>query len=141
MRRVFLILLTTFTCGVAGAQNVVGGEATDGMKAVISGTVYQEKSKLPVRQASVVAEGTHVSVVTNDDGFFTLKANVVPKYITVSHLGYQSKRVRITPGQADPLRILLKPTAVELKEVMASPRSRASRSHSACTRFQRRYAA
>ena len=118
MRRVFLILLITFTCGVAWAQNVVGGEATDGMKAVISGTVYQEKSKLPVRQASVVAEGTHVSVVTNDDGFFTLKADVPPKYITVSHLGYQSKRVRITPGQAEPLRILLKPTAVELKEVV-----------------------
>lgn len=118
MRRVFLILLITFTCGVAWAQNVVGGEATDGMKAVISGTVYQEKSKLPVRQASVVAEGTHVSVVTNDDGFFTLKADVPPKYITVSHLGYQSKRVRITPRQAEPLRILLKPTAVELKEVV-----------------------
>ncbi|MBR5061597.1 MAG: carboxypeptidase-like regulatory domain-containing protein [Prevotella sp.] len=118
MRRVFLVLLIAFICGVVWAQNVVDGGATNGMKAVISGTVYQEKSNIPVRQASVVAEGTHVSVVTNEDGFFTLKADVPPKYITVSHLGYQSKRIRITPGQTEPLRVLLKPTAVELKEVV-----------------------
>lgn len=118
MRRVILILLTTLVGAVVYAQNDVGGKATDGTKVVLSGTVYQEKGHTPIRQANIVAEGTHLSVVTNDDGYFTLKADVLPKYITVSHIGYQSKRIRIVPGQVEQMTIQLRPTAIELKEVV-----------------------
>lgn len=118
MRRVFFILLSSLMGMIAWAQKAVESGAGDGMKVVISGTVCQEKGRVPIAQASVVAEGSHVSVVTNDDGFFTLKADVLPRYVIVSHLGYQTKRVRITPGQTDPMDIRLRATAVELKEVV-----------------------
>lgn len=118
MRRFILILLTTLFAVVVGAQNDVGGNTIDGTKVVLSGTVYQEKGNTPIRQANIVADGTHLSVVTNDDGYFTLKADVLPKYITVSHIGYQSKRIRIVPGQVEQMTIQLRPTAIELKEVV-----------------------
>ena len=118
MRRVAFILLYCLVGIMAWAQQPIDEATVNGAKNVLSGTVCHEKTNEPIRQASVVVEGTNVSVVTNDDGFFTLKTNIPPEYISVSHLGYQKKRVRVGRGQSGDLIIRLKPTAVELKEVV-----------------------
>ena len=118
MRRVAFILLYCLVGIMAWAQQPIDEATVNGAKNVLSGTVCHEKTNEPIRQASVVVEGTNVSVVTNDDGFFTLKTNNPPEYISVSHLGYQKKRIRVGRGQSGDLIIRLKPTAVELKEVV-----------------------
>ena len=118
MRRVAFILLTCLVEIIAWAQQPIDEATVNGAKNVLSGTVCREKTNEPIRQASVVVEGTNVSVVTNDDGFFTLKTDNPPEYISVSHLGYQKKRIRVSGEQNGDLMIHLKPTSVELKEVV-----------------------
>lgn len=86
-------------------------------KAVVSGTVTDESGK-PLAQASIVVKGTHVSVVTNDDGFFTLKVDELPQTILVSHVGYKTRQLNLSATQSSPLRIRLTPATIQLQEVV-----------------------
>ena len=91
-------------------------------KVVVSGTVVDGVTGEAVAGASV---GTltgeprgavgGLSVVTNGDGYFMLKSDVAVEAVTVSHVGYRSKRVAVT-GQ--PLTVRLEPTVVQLDEVL-----------------------
>lgn len=92
--------------------------AAHAQRSVISGFVIDAKSGIRLVQANVAVTGTSVAVVTNADGYFTLKTDASPATITVSHVGYQSQRVAVPAGQADVLRISLKPVAVQLGEVV-----------------------
>ena len=75
-------------------------------KAVVSGTVTDQSGQ-PLAQASIVVKGTHVSVVTNDDGFFTLKVDELPQTVDISHVGYKTRHVQLTASQTAPLRVRL----------------------------------
>ena len=68
-------------------------------KVVVSGTVIDEQTGKRIPQASVSEVGSSVSVVTNDDGFFTIKLDGNAPVVTISHLGYQSRQVKIAIGQ------------------------------------------
>ena len=92
--------------------------AEDSEKIVLSGTVRDERSGAAIAQASVSATGTSISVVTNEDGFFTLKADRLPKGITISHIGYQSRQLTTREVMKSPLNIKLKATAIALDEVV-----------------------
>ena len=83
---------------------------------VVSGTVVDDRTGAKLRQASVSAG--RVSVVTNDDGYFTLKTETQPDAITVSHLGYQSRRISLKGKTAETIKIRLKPTAIALQELV-----------------------
>ena len=80
---------------------------------VVSGTVVDERTGRPIAQATVSVDGTSIAVVTNDDGYFTLKKASTAKGITVSYVGYQSKHLK-----APVSRITLVPTAIPLNEVV-----------------------
>ena len=84
-------------------------------KAMVSGTVVDGTTNMPVAGASVTMEG--LSVVTNDDGFFTLKSDVAVEAVTVSHVGYKSQRVKVG-GNEGPLTIRLTPATIQLQEVL-----------------------
>ena len=107
MRRIILFNLFILTCLTAPAQ-----------KFVISGTVKDERTGKEVAQASVGVDGVRASVVTNDDGFFTLKVDNAPSSLIVSHLGYETKRQPLSSGELQGLTIRLKPTPIELGEVV-----------------------
>ena len=87
-------------------------------KAVVSGTVINGTTNQPVSGASVAAEG--VTVVTNEDGFFTLKSDKALETIVVSHLGFRSKRLAVNGLPSDNLKIRLEPTAIQLREVLVT---------------------
>ena len=100
-----------------------------GQKVVLSGVVTDETTGKSIAQATVTATGTDVTVVTNDDGFFTLKVGAEtaepqneggkkPTSITVSHVGYQPRQWPIADGQTAPLRISLKPATIQLHELV-----------------------
>ena len=87
-------------------------------KAVVSGIVINGTTNQPVSGASVAAEG--VTVVTNEDGFFTLKSDKALETIVVSHLGFRSKRLAVNGLPSDNLKIRLEPTAIQLREVLVT---------------------
>ena len=103
---VTFILLLAVSIGMR-AQNVV-----------LSGTVSSDRTGERIAHATIVAEGLGVAVVTNDDGYFTLKTETLPNAITVSHLGYQSRRISLKGKTAETIKIRLKPTAIALQELV-----------------------
>jgi hypothetical protein len=59
-----------------------------------------------------------VSVVTNEDGVFTLKFDKMPSSVTVSHLGYKTRKVSLSEQKTENLKIRLEPTTIQLREVV-----------------------
>ena len=81
---------------------------------VIGGNVVDDKTGDPLGQVSISAG--RISVVTNEDGDFSLKLAEAPGVIIVSHLGYKTKRVKVKNG--DELKVRLQPTTIHLREVV-----------------------
>lgn len=102
MRRLWLIILSLVPLTVFAQQVVVGGHVVD------------DKTGDALGQVSVSAG--RVSVVTNEDGDFSLKLDADPGTIVVSHLGYKTKRVKVKNG--DDLKIRLHPTTIQLREIV-----------------------
>lgn len=80
-RFLFVILLLAIGLG-AKAQ-----------KPVVSGTVVNSQTGRPIAGANVSALGGNEAVVTNGDGFFTLKMERMPRGVRVSHLGFEQLTV------------------------------------------------
>ena len=102
MRRLWLIILSLVPLTVFAQQVVVGGHVVD------------DKTGDALGQVSVSAG--RVSVVTNEDGDFSLKLDADPGTIVVSHLGYKTKRVKVKNGEE--LKIRLHPTTIQLREIV-----------------------
>ena len=83
---------------------------------VVSGVVVDQKTGNPLRQVSVSVG--RISVVTNEDGDFTLKLNETPSAVNISHLGYKTQRLTLKDGKTEGLRILLEPTTIQLREIV-----------------------
>ena len=108
MKKVRIVLLVL----VAITSNVMA------QKYVFSGVVTNETTGERIGQANVSVAKTTLSVVTNDDGFFTLKTDEAPKAIVVSHIGYQTKQIKVPISQAENIMVRLKPATVQLHEVV-----------------------
>lgn len=106
MKKKTLLLVTLLLMAIGGwAQRVV-----------VSGTVVNADSRAPIAGVSV-AMG-RVSVVTNDDGFFTLKSDTEGDELVVTHLGYESQHIRLSEQPEGRLMIRLRPAAIQLQEVL-----------------------
>ena len=92
---------------------------------VVSGTVVDDRTGAKLRQASVSAG--RVSVVTNEDGVFTLKMDGNPKAVQVSHLGYKTRKIPVSRQESgdrslENLTIRMVPTAIQLREIVVRNR-------------------
>lgn len=105
MKKMMMMLLLSLACVALQAQQTT-----------LSGIVTDAKSGNPIAQATVAMAG--VSVVTNDDGMFTLKVKPAAGTLTVSHLGYRTVRVKVSDNHSAPVTVRLQPTAIQLKEVV-----------------------
>ena len=83
---------------------------------VVSGNVVDDKTGEALGQVSVSAG--RVSVVTNDDGDFTLKLSETPGKISVSHVGYKTRYLNVTSGQTGHLKVRLRPATIQLREIV-----------------------
>lgn len=81
----------------------------------VSGTVTDAVTDKPIAGVNITAEG--LSVVTNEDGFFTLKCGQETDAVVASHVGYHSQRIKLG-GQEGQLSIKLKPATIQLREVL-----------------------
>jgi len=105
MKKMMMMLLLSLACVALQAQQTT-----------LSGIVTDAKSGNPIAQATVAMAG--VSVVTNDDGMFTLKVKPAAGTLTVSHIGYRTVRVKVSDNHSAPVTVRLQPTAIQLKEVV-----------------------
>ena len=102
MKRLWLLILLIAPLAMYAQQVVIGGNVVD------------DKTGDPLGQVSISAG--RISVVTNEDGDFSLKLAEAPGVIIVSHLGYKTKRVKVKHG--DDLKVRLQPTTIHLREVV-----------------------
>ena len=72
IRRIFTCLLLLCSSACLFAQD----KETD-FTSVVSGIITDNNGK-PLSHVNVMADSTNISVVTNDDGFFTLKTPEQP---------------------------------------------------------------
>lgn len=105
MKKMMMMLLLSLACVALQAQQTT-----------LSGIVTDAKSGNPIAQATVAMAG--VSVVTNDDGMFTLKVKPAAGTLTVSHIGYRTMRVKVSDNHSAPVTVRLQRTAIQLKEVV-----------------------
>ena len=83
---------------------------------VVSGVVVDRKTGNPLRQVSISVG--RISVVTNEDGDFTLKLNDMPSSVNISHLGYKTLRLTLKEGETEGLKVRLEPTTIQLREII-----------------------
>ena len=107
MNRILLLIVLTLSALAVNAQ-----------KMIVSGTVTDGTSGKAVAGANVAADKW--TVVTNDDGFFTLKADKPIASVTISHVGYQPQRIRLNDLASTPLQIRLRPANIQLHEVLVT---------------------
>ena len=108
-KSILLGILTVLACLSTWAQP----------RTTVGGTVVSSVTGKAVASASVSGGGQ--TVVTNDDGYFLLKADTTLSDIVVTHVGFASQRVSIGQQTAGRLRISLRPTAIQLNEVLVVP--------------------
>ena len=104
MKRLWLLILLLAPLAVSAQQ------------VVVSGSVIDDKTGDRLKQVSVSAG--RVSVVTNEDGVFSLKLDKKPSSITVSHLGYKTRKVSISSDKMEQLKIRMVPTTIQLREIV-----------------------
>ena len=72
-------------------------------RTVVSGIVTNSQTGRPIAGANVAVVGGTTTVVTNADGFFTLKFNETANAIRVSHLGFQTSTQHLPANTQQPL--------------------------------------
>ena len=107
MKRLLSIMLLLMAVTAMSAQTTLSGVVTD------------SKTKEPLSHVSVMAEGTDVHTVTNEDGRFSLKVSERPGYIRLSHIGYKTMRHEMD-GRSEGLQLVMTPHVVNLQEVIVS---------------------
>ena len=109
MRRICLLLLIFVLSIGVWAQ-----------RTVVSGTVTNSQTGRPIAGANVAVVGGTTTVVTNADGFFTLKFDEMANAIRVSHLGFQTSIQHLSANTQQPLSIALKPAVIMLQEIVVT---------------------
>ena len=106
MKHIIILLFSIIACLSVSAQRFV-----------MSGTVTDKKTGKGIAYATVRALPSTTTVVTNEEGFFTLKQEESPEVIEVTHINYNAESVRLNDLPVSPLRIQLTPSSVLLQEV------------------------
>lgn len=83
---------------------------------VVSGKVVDRKQK-PVANANVVFTGIQGGVLTNANGFFTIKSSQTLSDISINYVGYEPELVHLTAKTTTDLIVVLKNQNNQLDEI------------------------
>lgn len=84
----------------------------------ISGHVVSMLSQNPIADAEIRVHGSKVSVITNEDGYFSLKLETMPKALEVSALGHKNTTVECAKvADLSDFMVWLEPTSHILSAV------------------------
>lgn len=92
----------------------------------IRGTIYDARSQEPVMYANVAFEGTSVGTITSETGGFFLETRNALDTLTISCVGYETKRVPINKGVYQQIKIELEPGSIAIAAVTVKAGERQS---------------
>ncbi|MCC8096274.1 MAG: DUF5686 and carboxypeptidase regulatory-like domain-containing protein [Tannerellaceae bacterium] len=109
LKKIHLLFLFILIAWTAGSQNTtIKGLVTDSITGELLSFV------------AVLLEGTTNGTMTDDDGNFSF-TTTGGGTLLVSYLGYTEKKVPVTRGRVNNLKIELVPTTINLSEVIIKP--------------------
>ena len=146
LRRLFFLWACLVCTAVDGrAQQVKDSTilSTDivGAQTLISGLVTDRQSGRALSHVTIMAEGGEPRTVSNDDGRFVLKTAGIPRFVTVSHIGYRTQQIPVEQGKATGLRIALTASAIALNEIIISADDPEAILRAAMSRIRKNYPA
>lgn len=106
MKKALFLLLALCTVATSFAQGI------------ISGTVVDAETRLPLQGASVFAQNTTIGAVTKEDGSFRLSLSRGGYELIVSFTGYESQTLTMEASKDTTLNIELKKEDKSLSEVV-----------------------
>lgn len=89
-------------------------------ESTFSGRVVWGDNKDPVSQATISLLHNTVTTVTDDKGNFTLPTPIATDVLTVSHIGFRTRKLSVHPDDTFPLIIILEKNTVQLTDVVVN---------------------
>jgi hypothetical protein len=87
-------------------------------QAVISGTVTDAESKLPLEGASVFAQNTTAGTITKNDGTYKIYLNKGGYELVISYTGYITKSIKVEAGNDQVFDLALQKEDKSMSEVV-----------------------
>lgn len=81
------------------------------------GKVLDDETHLAVSEVNISFAGTDQGCASDRNGEFSFYLDTVPVYMVLSHLGYETRRIRLDKSSGG-FTVLLKPVATMLQEVV-----------------------
>src|SRR5665213_2243367 len=100
------------------ALSVNAQEATPGK--TISGKVISASNDLPVEGATITLLHQKTTVSTNSSGIFSITVASSNDVLSISHIGFITKKMAISQNTSSPLMITLQDTSIKLDEVVVN---------------------
>ncbi|ETZ20313.1 carboxypeptidase-like regulatory domain-containing protein [Pedobacter sp. V48] len=83
----------------------------------LHGIVADSTNKQPLPNASIYNDQNHNATVSNDEGAFEIHTDVLPVTLSISYVGYQTKKITVT-DTTQHLSIVLSPASISLDPVV-----------------------
>jgi hypothetical protein len=90
-------------------------------KTVISGSVVDAKTGLPLTGVSVLLQRTTVGTITDNEGKYSIETKVPADRIVFSYIGYETESRSFSKGIVQKINIRLKLSSISLDEVKVRP--------------------
>ena len=87
---------------------------------LVTGSVRDSVTLLPLVSAHVVLEGTAQGTITNRDGAFEITLPGLPATLIFRHIGYNPVQVTMGPDDSRVINVNLEPAAIPLPEVLVT---------------------
>lgn len=88
----------------------------------ISGHVRDSLTNELVPYLAVYYDETSVGAMTDEEGYYSVKAQVGLDELTFTAVGYRTKKVRVVPGKSQTLDVVVTPDNITLNEVVIEPK-------------------
>ena len=120
----FILLLSLAFASVTFGAAIPDEQTTEDSLSykAYTGKILDSKTNKPVVFANVILKGTSIGTVTNADGDFLIKtpAKSDVQVIEISHIGYETKLIKLPDLQADNSSIMLSEVTVPIEGVTVS---------------------
>jgi len=111
-KAIFHLTLIALLGGLAASP--VLGQTT------IRGRVTDAATGESLPQANLQIEGTYTGTITNAQGRYSLAVDSLPATVLVRYIGYQTARIRVTDESSARQDVALKPSPMEMDEVVVT---------------------
>ncbi|MCY4233773.1 MAG: DUF5686 family protein [Bacteroidetes bacterium] len=85
---------------------------------LITGSVQDSITSLPLASAHVILEGSNQGTITNRQGQFGITIPSLPASLIFRHIGYHPVRVEFRPNSSKSIAIALQPVPIQLPELL-----------------------